>query len=166
MRRVVRHTAVLLLVLCTTLLPTGAADQVPFHAAIDTDIVVAPSAPCFPPTCIRLEIGGQGNAAHMGRISIDGPSAVMPDATGTGGLQNGQSTLTAANGDTIEIRFEGTFSSPMGPLGPVEFEGSWRVTGGTGRFDNATGGGTYSGSGAIPTGILLLDGTISRRGAR
>jgi hypothetical protein len=114
---------------------------------------------------LGLEISGEGRATHMGRIAVSGPSQVIPTSQ-TGGLQTGESTLTAANGDILEIAFAGTFNAPQGFSGPVTSAGSWRVTGGTGRFDDARGGGSYSGSAMIPTGILLLDGTISRRGAR
>lgn len=46
---------------------------------------------------------GSGQATHLGKISIEGPSEVEI-ATAT---QTGTSTLTAANGDTLVIAFEG-----------------------------------------------------------
>jgi hypothetical protein len=101
----------------------------------------------------------------MGRISIAGPSEVIPTGP-TGGLQTGESILTAANGDTLTIEIAGTFSAPQGPLGPVTFSGSWTVIAGTGRFEGAAGGGTYTGSALIPNGALALNGSISRRGPR
>jgi hypothetical protein len=71
----------------------------------------------------------------------------------------------AANGDTIVIAIEGTveFSGPA-PTDPVTFQGMWIVVGGTGRFEDATGSGTYSGSAAGTVGEFTLEGTISGQG--
>jgi hypothetical protein len=41
------------------------------------------------------------------------------------------------------------------------FEGFWTVTGGTGQFEGASGGGTISYP-VASTGPLFMDGTISR----
>ena len=48
---------------------------VPFHAAIATAIAIP--APCDE-TC-AINISGVGQAAHMGRVSIDGPSLIFRD---------------------------------------------------------------------------------------
>ena len=162
-----RYTALLVLFAFTTLIPVSAADTVPFHAAIDTTPVPVQVPGCDPPGCIGLEIGGQGTATHMGRIAVAGPSQVVPTSM-SGGLQTGESVLTAANGDTLTIAFDGTFDAPQGPFGPVTFAGAWAVVDGSGRFSGATGGGSYSGSATLAAGlgVLLLDGDIARRGPR
>ena len=107
-----------------------------------------------------LDITGSGQAAHMGRISIDGPSTVN-FATG---VQTGTSTLTAADGSELEIRINGTFS-PTGPT-DVAFSGSWTVLSGQGRFADSDGAGTYNGTASLATntGELFLEGTITDTG--
>jgi hypothetical protein len=136
--------------------PATAGELVPFRAVIQT--VPIPIGPCGD-GCLELDISGTGQASHMGRTEIKGPSQVnviLREQTGT-------STLTAASGDTLVIAFAGTveFESPD-PTGPVSFEGTWEVIGGTGRFDDSVGGGTYTGTAEGPTGTLLLVGRVGR----
>ena len=136
---------------------TYAGGTVPFHAAIDTTPVVVGGSQ----TTLDLVITGTGQGAHVGRLEVDGPSHVdLVTAT-----QTGTSTLTAADGSTFDFSFAGTvgFTGPL-PTDPVTFQGTWRVTSGTGRFENATGGGTYSGSAAGPSGVLFLSGALSNPG--
>ena len=97
----------------------------------------------------------------MGRTEIQGPSQVDVIL----GEQSGTSTLTAANGDTLVITFVGTVQlEGPDPEDPVTFDGTWTVIDGTGRFADATGSGTYTGSAAGPAGTLVLIGTVGRPG--
>jgi len=87
---------------------------------------------------------GTGRSTHLGR-STDEATVVItapPDANGC--IPNVQThTLTAANGDTLTLtNFD--LACPEGP-GLFHGTGEWQVTGGTGRFSGATGGGTLSG---------------------
>lgn len=153
------HRTALFLTASLIALPAAAGDSVPFRAVFQT--VPVPTGSCGP-GCIVLEIGGTGQATHMGRTEIAGPSQVnVPDAQ-----QTGTSTLTSANGDAIVIVFAGTviFEGPT-PADPVTFQGAWNVVAGTGRFIGATGSGTYSGTATGPLGELLLTGQLSRLGA-
>ena len=151
-----RRYSQLVLVACLSLLaaPTGAHQDVPFRAVVDTEINVAGECGIG---CVVLAISGTGNATQMGRLQISGPSQI--DFTSF--LQSGVSTLTAANGDTLTISFAGTFT-PEGPdpAGPVSFEGHWKVISGTGRFEGASGGGTYTGGAAGSSGLLILTGAL------
>lgn len=133
-----------------------AADTVPFHATIDT--VPTPIGPCGP-TCLILDITGSGVGSHLGRLSIDGPLQINFETL----LQAGTSTLTGADGSTIELSFAGTFIPGQTPA-DATFQGTWDVTGGTRRFADADGGGTYHGTAAGDSGVLHLDGRISRPG--
>ena len=137
----------------------AAAERVPLQAVIAT--TPAQVGACGP-TCIVLSITGSGHASHLGRTDIDGPSHVDV-ATGE---QTGTSTLTGANGETVMITFSGTVDFGPTPADPVTFAGTFEIVGGTGRFADATGGGTYTGSAAGPAGTLVLDGAISRVGSR
>jgi hypothetical protein len=144
-------------------LGAAAGDLVPFGADLQT--VPVPTGLCGP-GCIAFEIGGNGQATHMGRTEIAGPSHVQLDATDpTLGTQTGTSTLTAANGDAIVIAFAGTvhFLAPP-PTGAVSFEGTWELIDGTGRFEGANGSGTYSGTAEGPAGDLRLVGRVSSPG--
>jgi len=144
-------------VLCVLTAPSVLAFRpVPFHAATDTTFVIPPACG---PTC-AFTISGVGQATHMGRVSIDGPS-LIDFATGT---QTGTSTLTAADGSELAIEFHGSFS-PTSPT-EVAFSGSWTVISGTGRFADADGGGDYHGAASLATntGELHLDGSVSDTG--
>jgi hypothetical protein len=139
------------------------AEQVPFKAAIHTEPEVLGTGPCEndADVCVRLAIPGTGTVSHMGKVSVAGPSFVNVVT----GAQTGAFTLTAANGDQLYLRYSGP-SKGAGTLeDPASFEGTWVVTGGTGRFDGASGGGTYTGTAAGDRGILYLSGTISSMGA-
>ena len=135
-----------------------AAGSVPFRAAIDTAIV--PLGPCGP-TCLMLSISGAGEALHLGRTTIDGPSRI-DFATGA---QTGESTLTAADGSTLTISFHGGFFPGPG-AGDASFSGTWTVLSGTRRFEGASGDGLYHGSASGSSGILHMQGTLSNPGRR
>jgi hypothetical protein len=132
-----------------------ARGAVPFSATIDTQ--VAPAGPCGP-TCLMLNISGSGQALHLGRTTMDGPSQID---FATGG-QSGTSTFTAADGSTLTIAFDGSFIPGAGP-GDATFSGAWTVTSGTARFASVSGGGSYHGSASGPAGVLIMEGSISLR---
>ena len=135
-----------------------AADTVPFQATIDTQPTFL--GPCGP-TCVMLDIAGSGVASQLGRLDMDGPSQINFATL----QQTGTSTLTAADGSTLEISFAGTFIPGQTP-GDATFQGTWTVTGGTKRFADADGGGTYHGSASGDSGVLHLDGRVSRPGRK
>jgi hypothetical protein len=139
-------------------LRAAATDRVPFRALIDTQPMMVGFCG---PGCLQLEISGTGQATHLGRTGVAGPSQVNVAL----GQQTGTSTLTAANGDTIVIAFAGTvdFQGPN-PTDPVSFQGEWQVIAGTGRFEAAEGAGTYSGTSVGAVGNLLLSGSVNSPG--
>jgi hypothetical protein len=80
----------------------------------------------------------------------------------TGEFTSGNFDYTAANGDHLL----GTYSGFLVPTpDPIIFEitGGFVIIGGTGRFEDASGDGTPSGSVDVTTGdfVLNLDGSIS-----
>ena len=86
---------------------------------------------------------GTGEATHLGRSSSVGAvSFSPPNAAGCYPNLNTE-TLTAANGDQLVIRSD----DQACPIGPTSFHGTgnWVVVGGTGRFANATGSGSFDG---------------------
>ena len=153
--------ALLAIVLTLTASAVGAArPDVPFHASIDTRPAITGSCG---PGCITLNIPGSGIATHLGAVTLSGPSEVNVFAS----TQTATATMTAANGDTLVLDIEGTVQlSGPNPTDPVTFSGWWTVQSGSGRFSRASGGGSYSGHAAGPSGELNLNGSISDIGGR
>ena len=117
----------------------------------------------------RQENVAIGSVTHLGRVTAEWvvrevrfPSysqlmVAQPDWTGT---------ITAQNGDQIFGSY--TFRSTILPItltGEVQFVAELRITGGTGRFEGASGGGVSVGRGNIWTRQFSLDlnGVITTR---
>ena len=112
---------------------------------------------------LYITVEGQGNVSHMGLTSAFTDNQVANLITGS---TTATYTLTAANGDTVvlEMSFQGT-QVPGG----FTFAGDYTVTGGTGRFYGATGGGVLAGSAFFTgpnngVGSFSVGGTISQPG--
>jgi len=104
---------------------------VPFKASYTTTFMTIQPPPMF-----IQKVTGTGIASHLGESTFEAISRVtvsgQPPFTVTG-----QRTITAANGDQIFTTFSGT-STPMGPgINSTRLHDV--VTGGTGRFKNASG---------------------------
>ena len=141
--------------------PTSASarDQVPFRAAFRTEVQIEFVYPFF-----YISVTGQGNASHLGATSAVTDNQIVNVNTG---MATATYTLTGANGDTVvlEMIFQTTFL----PNNAVTFEGTYTVTGSTGRFYGATGSGDLAGSAFVTgpnTGIgsFSVAGTISSPG--
>ena len=106
---------------------------------------------------------GTGTASLMGRM-VTGGHALLTGSDNTTcarGLANTHvETLTAANGDTLTV----TSYDVACPTGPSEYQGTghWVVTGGTGRFSNASGDGSLDGNSDFSAGTftISLTGTL------
>lgn len=135
-----------------------AADQVPFVAVFTSSV---PGG--TPPTCPGGQVGlatvGTGHATHVGlftsweRICFDPIKNQFTEGT---------FELTAANGDTITGTPSG-FLELHGTTATIH--GAFLITGGTGRFSGASGGGTATGTLDLTTGIasdFVMTGKITR----
>ena len=133
--------------------PASARDQVPFRAAFGTEVQIEFVYPFF-----YISVTGQGNASHLGATTAVTDNQIVNVNTG---MATATYTLTGANGDTVvlEMIFQTTFL----PNNAVTFEGTYTVTGGTGRFYGATGSGDLAGS-AIVTGPNTAIGSFSVAG--
>ena len=149
-----------ILMLTATLLvaaiAVGAAER-PFSGTGSGIAVIGPE----PDGKLAAVVTGTGNATHLGIFTNSGkvffgdpdpsnPNLVHP---------TGYSTFTAANGDKVESILEnGTVDLSTG-VG----EGDFRVTGGTGRFANATGITSYVVEQNLLTGAyeITLVGSIN-----
>jgi hypothetical protein len=107
---------------------------------------------------------GTGNATHMGRIASDGSLTIVGEAScdnEVGFAVEMQDTFTGANGDKVMV----AITMQLCPIAPGIYHGvgTYVMTGGTGRFANATGSGVFDGTGNFNTGTIIcaLRGTIS-----
>ena len=108
---------------------------------------------------------GTGNATHLGRITSHGNLTIVGEAScidnEVGFSAEMQDTFTAANGEIVTT----AITMQLCPIAPGIYHGvgTYIVTGGTGRFANATGSGVFDGTGNFNTGTIIcaLNGTIS-----
>ena len=76
---------------------------------------------------------GSGTATHLGRWTVLGNVTYTPDSNGV--LHSGgEATITAADGDKLRITIDGV----LDPAAGID-QGIFHISGGTGRFENATG---------------------------
>jgi hypothetical protein len=103
---------------------------------------------------------GSGNATQLGLSTNQGTATTSSVANGCAYNENIE-TLTAANGDTLQITSEDV-ACPVGP-GVYHGHGGYFISGGTGRFANAAGTGTLDGQLDLNTSRFnfTLIGTIS-----
>ena len=160
-----RHMLVVMLIAIGTIgigansASAAAGHQVPFRASYSgTAAFTSATTALFTGTGIASHLGRSTNVNH---ITVTGPATSC-----SGGFANiNVETLTAANGDTLELRGPHDVGCPTRP-GVVHGTGDWTVTGGTGRFAGATGQGTFDGVADFNRGTFSfqLTGTISAPG--
>ncbi len=124
----------------TALAPRAAVAAVnpqprPFQGTL-TGMVIWANGPCEP-WGARTGSVVQGEVTHLGRTSANGSHCASAD--GSHAL-DGHMTFTAANGDQLIATYTAAQvpAPPPPPLMAVE-EGMLVITGGTGRFQGATG---------------------------
>ena len=124
--------------------PVSAAQAAPFNAAISGTLQVTGGNEFGPTSAVY---GGQGLATMLG------PSRMQGDITITGPAEcpNGfaathTDTLTGKNGSQLLVTVMETSCPRPSDPGTYDCTGTYTVTGGTGRYSTATGGGTWSGS--------------------
>ena len=99
----------------------------------------------------------EGNFTHLGRFEGEITDVISPTET--------EAEWTAANGDTVTNMAVFLLGDPIpGESGVFNYTQRVTITGGTGRFANATGSATVEGVIDINTGEYdgYLKGTISR----
>jgi hypothetical protein len=136
--------------------PAAAKNAVPFSASFAGAAIAAPDFS-------SVTFSGSGHATQLG-VSTSAGYLVLTAAPSpcAGGVPNDQyETFTAANGDTLSI-----ISTDVGcPVDATGFRfhgtGNWTVTGGTGRFSDATGSGTLEGHADFLAGTFSFDLTGS-----
>jgi hypothetical protein len=106
----------------------SAVEQVPFKGSLVGTVTVTPAPPL-----VNVLIEAAGNATHLGHFTLAVPHHVNPATrSGVGSYQ-----FEASNGDTLFASFTGNATQiAPGVLHIVEIA---TITGGTGRFANASG---------------------------
>jgi hypothetical protein len=104
----------------------------PFHLVEHGQISATPRDPSN--TVLDVVANGEGTATHLGAITVQRVATLT--ATDTPGIFDfeGDATLTSASGDQLTTEIHGTFNAN---IGHAELVYEW--TGGTGRFEHATG---------------------------
>ncbi|HEX6800075.1 MAG TPA: hypothetical protein VF116_20350 [Ktedonobacterales bacterium] len=144
----------------------SAAAMVPFNASVSENYTAGPCGKML--VCIHAT--GTGQATHLGAITEE--ATVVIDVN-PADRQNGcapetrNTTLTAANGDTITM-----YGTGFTQCSPTSNEASdkYTITGGTGRFQGASGSGsesnthTFTGPG-VGVASVTYSGDISSVGS-
>lgn len=157
MKTVVFATALAL----TVAAPAAAAGQgAAFKVHATYDAVAKPDEACGG---LRVAASGSATGTELGSgVWNDHECAIF---TAAGIAIEGELTLTAANGDELFVTYDATTAFPDA-TGAIHPAGLFTITGGTGRFAHAAGGGKLSvdANVASPATTATLDGTIDLRG--
>jgi len=120
------------LVLIGVLSLTALAGPRPFHLVEHGWISATPRDGTG--TVLDVVSNGTGTATHLGAISVERTATLTATTTPGVFAFNGQATLTAASGELLTTTITGTFNANVGHADLV-----YEWTGGTGRFEHATG---------------------------
>ena len=132
------------------------AEERPFMAKLAGNAHLTPTGD---PSVLLNHETGAGEATHLGQFQWEDDEVAT---FGAGGVSVVASfTMTAANGDKVYGEF--TSSGSFDEDGNLVIEGSYQVTGGSGRFDGAVGSGTISAVAFLSPGLPFIgsfNGTI------
>ena len=136
-----------------------AVKEVPFKGVFSGTGTAVTGGRC---PVLTVQILGTGHATHLGRLTTNQSHCADPTSLE---FTSGEFTLTAANGDQLIGAYSGEFIPLEPPL--FSIDGQFTFTGGTGRFDGATGGGGASGVQNLVTGEATVElvGSISSVGS-
>lgn len=160
---------VVALVITTVLAHASAAR--PFNSAGSGTETSLSAAGCqFTVGGCVVQTTGAASSAHLGSgpyvstLTVHWAQATSNGAGGFCAPADGPSTLTAANGDTLTLSNTGTVCE-VGATGanvPHTFNGRFTITGGTGRFAEASGSGTETaGDDGAGNSTYTLSGSIT-----
>jgi hypothetical protein len=137
-----------------------AGDQVPFKGSDLGYFVVSPTGN---PTVVLTQDFATGRATHLGKYKLVAQEFIN---LATLEVTDGSFTITAANGDTIYGTYSGQAAATDKP-GVITYDVTGPITGGTGRFEGATGTLNFLGVADLSTGVLseTITGTISSIGS-
>ena len=138
--------------------PAAAENHVPFKGSLEGFSIITP----IDAQHIFVRAIGTGNATQLGSFTVDIPHIVDV----TTGIGIGIFTFTAANGDTLTAGFTGQGTPTTDPV-VFSIVETATITGGTGRFADATGSFIVTRSFSFATNLTSgsIEGTISSPGA-
>ena len=144
----------LVLALISAVSVTAFAGARPFHLVEHGQISATPRDASG--TILDVVASGTGTATHLGAITVQRTATLT--ATNTPGIFDfkGDAVLTAASGEQLTTEIEGTFNANTGH---ADLAYEW--TGGTGRFENATGFTFWSVEVANGEYDVVANGTIN-----
>jgi hypothetical protein len=166
MKRVMFGTALAAVAILGLASPAVAAANPPVSHTLTGTVVTVDSPPDFTaPGCPagaewRYTAAGTAILSHLGRSEFVISHCSYFTGPTTGYFDNGTITITAANGDQLYMEQSGTFELYMDDEGALISVPSvhWTITGGTGRFTNATGAGDL----AARSSNVLAPPTLTR----
>ncbi len=159
-----RRSAFLLFVVALVAAPAlMAGTEVPLKGFALLNSIPAPNSDGCAAGEMRMNVTGSGNLTHLGKFTD--ASFVCLNGTTSPPTFTVHGVLTAANGDLVYLEAAGT-TMPSSQT-QMTIDGHFTISGGTGRFEHATGEGAVTGSTDMVTGLTphWLDGTISTAGS-
>ena len=138
--------------------PALAGDQVPFKGSLEGVVTRAGMPPI-----VSVNVNATGNASQLGSFAVAIPHTVnIGTRTATG-----EYLFVAANGDTLTATFEGASMPTAADPTVLAIVEHATITGGTGRFEGATGSFTTERLYDTVTGTTAgsFEGTISTPGS-
>ena len=136
--------------------PVAAADQRPMSGQFTAR--AAPTAPRCGPDALTIGFEIEGVATHLGSLTGTGSNCTeFTLTTNAVAVWDGLVTLTAADGSTVTSTYAGAQGAPVAGIAP--FENTLTITGGTGRFSDADGVWTLTGTLDFTTGSI--DGRVA-----
>lgn len=148
------------LLLCAAL--SASADNAAYHDLSVSGVfqeAIGPSLRC--PTKIGGTMTGYGTSTNYGPVVFLGGDCITP-AGAVNTFSEGRFILTALTGELLYASYSGQAVANSDGSQLVFTGATFQITGGTGKFKNATGGGTMQGTESTQTlqGQIQLSGRI------
>jgi hypothetical protein len=132
---------------------------------------------CSAPSDYIIHATFEGTATHIGAFTGSGAHCTQiawtPSGPGAVTYSDGRGTLTAANGDTLDLQWGNGTTGYDPSAGTITFTDQFAFVGGSGRFAGASGGGREGGAFADFNAVLAgspvpmwMAGTIAYGGGK
>lgn len=145
------------LLACTAVVAANPHSR-PFVVTLDGHANPMPTAdPCV----LDNNEAGVGHATHLGAITWTTHETVNLCTNPDGADVNGTFALTAANGDQVFGTYQ-TLAQLNFATNQVSAFGDFIITGGTGRFQGASGSGTIGADGSLLPPFSVVGGQVGR----
>jgi hypothetical protein len=139
MRRIIVIVAVCAVALAalTTAAAARSSDR-PFKGSLEGSVLFVPDERCTNNEwLLRTDSIATGNVSHLGKTEMTGNHCTPAAAD----VEGGEMILVAANGDEVHIDYSGFAPPPDPETGLITVDIEYVITGGNGRFAEASGGG-------------------------